>query len=130
MQPAIPADREIFEGSIATYWFEGDVLVSLSKSNLRTVELIKENVAFVKQITGGKRVPLLIYLAKSPMPDKATRKFSSEMVPEIYSAMAMIAPSGLSKFIMKMVFALQKPPIPMKSFTDEREAMQWLKEVN
>lgn len=127
-QITIPTDREVTEGEIATYWFEEDILVSLSKSPKRTVELIKNNVALVKRLTGNKPVPLLIYLSDSPVPDKETRKFSAEKVPEIYSAMAMISKPGLSKLIMNMVFSLKKPPIPMKSFTDAREAKDWLKQ--
>lgn len=92
------------------------------------IELIRNNVELVKKITGNKKVPLLIYLTPSPVPDKATRSFSSEMVPEIYSAMAMIAPSALSRFIMTAVFAFQKPPIPMKSFSDVSAAKNWLKQ--
>lgn len=62
------------------------------------------------------------------MPDKETRKFSSEKVPELYSAMAMVAKAGLSQFILKMVFALKPAPIPMKSFTDDKLAREWLNE--
>lgn len=130
MKPQIPSDRQTYESSIATYWFDDGILVSLSKSPRRTVELIKENVALVKKITNNQPVPLLIYLSDSPMPDKATRKFSNEMVPQIYSAMAMVSKPGLSSFIMKMVFAMQKPPIPMKSFTDPAEAQRWLRSLN
>ena len=123
-----PTDREIFKGEIADYWFEGGILVSLSKSTLRTVESISRNVELVKQITGNKPVPLLIYLANSPIPDKETRKFSTEQLPVIYSGMAMVSKPGLAKFIMNILFALKPPPIPMKSFTYDKEAKEWLKQ--
>ncbi|HEY8897215.1 MAG TPA: STAS/SEC14 domain-containing protein [Niastella sp.] len=122
-----PTDRPIFEGEIATYWFDEGILVSLSKSPQRTVELIKSNVKLVKEITNNKPVPLLIYLSNSPVPDKETRKYSTEQLPVIYSAMAMVSKPGLSKFIMNILFALKKPPIPIKSFTDDKEAKEWLK---
>jgi hypothetical protein len=124
----IPTDRKIWEGEIATYWFDDGVLVSLSKSPKRTVQLIANNVALVKQITDNKPVPLLIYLADSPIPDKATRKFSTEQLPVIYKAMAMVAKPGLSKLIMNILFSLKPPPIPMKSFTDPQKAAKWLKQ--
>ena len=127
---SIPTDRQTWEGDIATYWFDGEILVSLSKPVKRTVDLIKGNVALVKEITGNKPVPLLIYLCDSPVPDKETRKFSSEMLPQIYSAMAMVSKPGLAQVIMKMVFALKKPPIPIKSFTSAQEAKKWLKSIN
>jgi hypothetical protein len=122
-----PADREVYEGDIATYWFDEGILVSLSKSPMRTVENIKGNVELVKRITGNKPVPLLIYLSNSPIPGKEARKYSAEQLPVIYSAMAMVSKPGLAKFIMNILFALKSPPIPMKSFTDDKEAKDWLK---
>lgn len=124
----IPKDRPVYEGEIATYWFEGGILVSLSRSVKRTVENIGSNVALVKEITGGKPVPLLIYLTNSPMPDKQTRQFSTEQLPVIYSAMAMVSKPGLASFIMKLLFGLQKPPIPIKHFANAEEAKAWLKQ--
>lgn len=124
----IPTDRQIWEGNIATYWVDNGMLISLSKSPKRTVELIAENVTLVKQITNNKPIPLLIYLADSPIPDKATRKFSTEQLPIIYKAMAMVSQPGLSQFIMNILFSLKPPPIPMKSFTDDKQAKDWLKQ--
>ena len=124
----VPTDRQTFEGEIATYWFDGDILVSLSKSPKRTVTNIAGNVALVKQITNNRRFPLLIYLADSPVPDKATRKFSTVQLPLIYSAMAMVSKPGLSKLIMNILFSLKPPPIPMKSFTDDHAAKEWLRQ--
>src|SRR5919198_3849133 len=96
----IPTDRQIFEGEIATYWFEDGILVSLSKSPRRTIASIRDNVALVKRITNNKRVPLLIYLSNSPVPDKETRTFSTEQLPNVYKAMAMVSEPGLANFIM------------------------------
>jgi len=124
----IPTNKQTWEGEIATYWFEDGILISLSKSPRRTVESIKGNVALVKQITNNKPVPLLIYLSDSPVPDKETRKFSTEQLPGIYSAMAMVSPPGLSKFIMNILFRFKPPLIPMKSFSDDQEAKDWLKQ--
>jgi hypothetical protein len=123
-----PTDRQIFDGEIASYWFDEGILISLSKSIKRTVENITGNVALVKQITGNTPVPLLIYLSNSPVPDAATRKLSTEMLPVIYSAMAMVSKPGLSKLIMNILFRLKPPPIPMKSFTEDKEAKAWLKQ--
>jgi hypothetical protein len=123
----IPTDRPVYEGEIATYLFDDGILVSLSKSPRRTVANITANVALVKQITNNKRVPLLIYLSNSPVPDKETRRFSTTQLPVIYSAMAMVSKPGLAQFIMRILFQLKPPPIPMKSFTNDLEAKEWLK---
>lgn len=122
-----PTDRQIFEGEIATYWFDDGILVSLSKSPMRTVANITGNIALVKSITDNTKVPLLIYLKNSPIPNKETRKFSTEQLPNIYTAMAMVSKPGLAKFIMNILFRLKPPPIPMKSFANDNEAKEWLK---
>ena len=124
----IPTGKQIYEGEIATYWFENGILVSLSKSPKRTVELIRKNVQLVKRITNNTVVPLLIYLSPSPVPDRETRKYSTEQLPVIYKAMAMVSKPGLARLIMNILFSLKPPPIPMKSFTDDGEAKQWLKQ--
>lgn len=121
-----PEEAELIKGEIADYFYGGGILYSYSKPIKRTVQLISDNVGLVKSITGNQAVPLLIYLCDSPVPDKATRKFSTEKLPEIYSAMAMVSKPGLSQLIMNILFKFQKPPIPMKSFTDDDEAKKWL----
>jgi hypothetical protein len=122
-----PTDRQIWKGEIADYWMNDGILISLSKNPKRSVENISANVTLVKNITNNKRVPLLIYLSNSPVPDKATRKFATEQLPVIYSAMAMVSKPGLSKLIMNILFALKPPLIPMKNFTNDKEAKEWLK---
>lgn len=124
-----PDQVQLIEGEIADYWFDPTgILYSYSKNPKRTVENIRNNIALVKKITGNKKVPLLIYLSNSPVPDKATRKFSAEQLPNVYKAMAMVSKPGLSKFIMNILFSLKPPPIPMKSFSDDKEAREWLKQ--
>lgn len=119
----------LIKGEIADYRLEGDgILYSYSKSIKRTVENISGNIALVKQITGNKKVPLLIYLTNSPMPDKATRKFSAEQLPNVYTAMAMVSKPGLAQLIMSVLFKFQTPPIPMKSFSEDKKAKEWLKQ--
>ena len=121
-------NTQLIEGEIADYLLTDEgILISYSKSVLRTVNNISANVELVKKITNNKPVPLLIYLKNSPIPDKETRKLSTEKLPEIYTAMAMVSKPGLAHLIMKVLFKFQNPPIPIKSFTDDKKAMEWLK---
>jgi hypothetical protein len=122
-----PDNNQLIKGEIADYWYAPDgILYSYSKNPKRTIRNITENIALVKNITGGKIIPLLIYLSSSPIPDKATREFSAEQLPNVYSAMAIVSKPGLSKFIMNILFSLKPPAIPMKSFSDDQQAKEWL----
>lgn len=123
-----PENKQLFHGEIATYWIDDGILFSLSNNTRRTVQLIRNNVAFVQTITGSKPMPLLIYLTNSPVPDKATREFSTQQLPVIYKAMAMVSKPGLALFIMNILFKMKPPPIPMKSFSNETDALHWLQQ--
>ena len=124
-----PDKLELIEGEIADYWLSPTgILYSYSKNPKRTVQNISDNIELVKKITGNKKVPLLIYLSNSPVRDKEIRKFSAEQLPNVYTAMAMVSKPGLAKFIMNILFNLKSPSIPMKSFSDEKEAIEWLKQ--
>ncbi|MFN8114566.1 MAG: STAS/SEC14 domain-containing protein [Bacteroidia bacterium] len=118
----------LIEGEIADYKFHEGILYSYSKSPKRTVKNISENIALIKQITNNQTVPLLIYLCDSPMPDKETRKFSTEQLPKVYKAMAMVSKPGLAQLIMRVLFKLKTPLIPMKSFSNDIEAKEWLQQ--
>jgi hypothetical protein len=122
-----PVNTQLIKGEIADYWYAPDgILYSYSKNPIRTVKNITENISLVKSITNNKIIPLLIYLSNSPIPGKATRKFAAEQLPNVYSAMAMVSKPGLSKFIMNILFSIKPPAIPMKSFTDDKKAKEWL----
>jgi hypothetical protein len=121
-------ESELIKGEIADYRYDNKILYSYSKSVARTVKNIGENIELVKRITGNKKVPLLIYLSPSPVPDKETRKFSTEKLPEVYTAMAMVSKPGLAQLIMKILFRFKPPPIPMRSFTNDDEARKWLEQ--
>lgn len=124
-----PSGEGLIKGEIADYRLSPEgILYSYSKPLKRTVELIRNNVQFVKTITGGKPVPLLIFLCDSPVPDKETRRYSIEQLPQIYKAMAMVSKPGLAQLIMNILFKFKTPPIPMKSFTNEEDAKAWLKQ--
>jgi hypothetical protein len=126
--PSPPEGAPFYKGEIADYWMEDRILISLSKSPRRTVQNIKSNIELVRKITGNKKVPLLIYLSKSPIPDKETREYVNRELPNVYKAMAMISDSALSTLIMNVLFKMKPPPIPMKNFSDAEKAKEWLKQ--
>jgi len=122
-----PDNIQLIKGEIADYWYAPDgILYSYSKNPKRTIKNISENISLVKSITNNKIIPLLIYLSNSSVPDRATRKFAAEQLPNVYSAMAMVSKPGLSTFIMNILFSIKPAGIPMKSFTDDKKAKEWL----
>ena len=124
-----PPDAKVYDTELASFWLDDEgILNSISRSPTRTIANTTENFEMVKRITNNQKVPLLIYLSKSAVPDKATRAFVSRELPNVYKAMAMISKSGLGKVIMNILFGIKPPVIPMKTFSDEGEARQWLRQ--
>jgi hypothetical protein len=79
----MPKGKEIYESEIATYRFEDGILFSVSKNTRRTFANITTNLALVKRIMNNRKVPLLMYLSNSPVPDKETRKLSAKQLPHV-----------------------------------------------
>ncbi len=122
-----PIDKQLFKSEIATYWWEGEILYSVSNKVLRTKENVKANFEMVQEITHQKPVCLLTFVSNSGKPDKATQEYVREVLPRAYKAMAMVSSSGVGKIIMNVLFKFIASPIPMKSFSDEEKAEVWLK---
>jgi hypothetical protein len=125
----IPEGVQIYTTELATFWLGDDgLLYSLSKPPKRTIKNTSENFELVRKLTNGKPICHLVYICNSAKPDKATRDFVVQELPKVYKAMAMVSSSGLGKIIMNFLFALNKPAIPMKSFSNEEDAKEWLKQ--
>ena len=119
----------LVKGEIADYYLDENtgILYSYSRSVQRTVDNIRRNAELVKQISGNRRVPTLVYLSPSPVPDRLTRQLSRETLPLIYTAVAMVSKPQLSSVIMRVLFSFQRPRIPVRTFTNADKAIEWLK---
>lgn len=120
----------IGESELAKYWrIDSGTIYALSKPSNRTVETIASNVTLVKALNDQNPVKLIISIAKSPVPDKATRELAAKELPLTYSAMAMIAPNKLTRFIINLIYGIKKPPIPMKTFSNFEDAHCWISKL-
>ncbi|AFD08944.1 SpoIIAA family protein [Solitalea canadensis] len=125
----IPENVERFEGELGTYWFdENGILCSVSNKILRTLDNVKSNINLIKKISNNTPVCILVYLSRSPQPDKQTRDFVAQQLSSIYKAMAIVSNSSLGSFVINFIFKFQKPSIPMRTFSNEEDAKEWLKQ--
>ncbi|MFN8299526.1 MAG: STAS/SEC14 domain-containing protein [Chitinophagales bacterium] len=123
----IPTDKDTFETELGTYWFDEEgILNSVSSPAKRTLENTRYNFDLVQKLSEGSKPCLLVQLCKSPIPSRETQAYVKQRLPDTYTAMAMLSDSGVGELIMNILFKLQKPPIPMKTFKDEEKARAWL----
>ena len=92
-----------------------------------TLEDAIENVAAVKTVANGKKVPVLVDLSNTVTASQEARAyFTKPEVAEIQSACAMIVKSLLSQMVGNFFLGLNKTSFPLKLFKNEEEARAWL----
>jgi hypothetical protein len=125
----VPQNVEVFKTELSTYWFDFDGILNATSTDVkRTIENTRKSFELVRKISNNRKVPLLIYVSRASVPDKQTRDFVAKELPTVYAAMAMVSKSRLGKMIMNALFRLRRPTIPMKTFSNDKEAKQWLKQ--
>jgi len=126
----IPENTEIFDFPASIMWFdEFGILCSVAKKvPQQTIEEAKKTMIEFTKITGGKKICLLSDSTDSPPADKEMRDYAAEVIPEIAKAVAIISRSAVGKMAANLFFSIKKQPYPVKMFTDETEAKDWLKQ--
>jgi hypothetical protein len=118
-----------FEGELATFWFdELGILCAKAKNVPRSLETQKQNYAFIRQITGNRKVCLLSEMTDSSPLDKETRDYVAKELPFVFHAMAVMSDSPTGKIIANLFLALKNQPIPIRMFSSELTAKEWLKQ--
>ena len=126
----IPENVEVSELPTSTTWIdENGICCSISKKHPpQTLEETKKGVEEFKKITKGKKVCLLIDTTNSTPSSKEVRDYAAEIFPDLVKAIAMVSKSALGRMIANLFFGLKPPPYPVKMFSEETEAKEWLKQ--
>lgn len=130
----IPKDAKIIEWTTSFIWFDEDgVMYSKPKPGVVEPELTREESAQqmeeFKKLLGHKKVCMILETnANSKPPKKEDRDFIADQLNQIVKAMGLISSSPLSRMIANLFFGLKPPPYPVKFFSNEKEAKEWIKQ--
>ncbi len=130
----IPKNANTIDWETSTIWFDEDgVMYSMPKPGVPEPELSREEstaqLEKFKAIIGNKKVCMILETnANSKPPKKEDRDFIAEQLNEITKAMAVISGSPLSRMIANLFFGLKPPSYPVKFFSNEKEAKEWIKQ--
>ncbi|MEO5603056.1 MAG: STAS/SEC14 domain-containing protein [Cyclobacteriaceae bacterium] len=125
-----PNNAKVIEFPTSTIWFdENGILCSIAKKvPQQTIEEAKTMMEEFRKITGGKKICILSDSTDSPPVNKEMRDYFAEAIPEIAKAIAIISRSAVGKMVANLFFSIKKQPYPVKMFSDETEAKEWLKQ--
>lgn len=123
----IPKGVRTWEGDLATYWMENGVLVALLNDAERTVPKVTRSIELVKEIAGGKRVPVLMLGGDRIAATSAAEQLSNEQSPVVYSAMAWVRGGWISRWFDNRSFKRTTAALPRRMFSTKEDAQRWLR---
>lgn len=121
---------KIIETKIAKVWMSGNNICYAELLPGIEIEIngAKENVSALKNVCGDKKTPIIIDSRNIKSMDRESRiYFSSEEIQTFTLALAILISSAVSRVIGNFFIGLNKPPYPVKLFTSEEKALDWLK---
>ncbi len=126
----IPENTKIHDFPSSTIWFdENGILCSIAKKvEPQSVAEAKETIKQFRQITGGKKVCMLSDSTDSVAVDKEMRDYIATVMPDLVLAIAVISRSAVGRMVANLFFSIKKQPYPVKIFTSEVDAKNWLKQ--
>ena len=114
-----------------TIWLEEGILHSVVHlpSADYTLEDIRSDFTLYREAAGGQKRPLFIDIRKVKSADREARNFgASAEAAQVISAQAILIDSAVTKMIGNFFLNVSKPPFPTRMFTDQDEALDWLRQ--
>ena len=108
---------------------KNSILYATYKKGIKIdLDIAKRIVEFRLKITDGNVYPVLIFNQGVISMDKAARDFlaSTEGTMGVKAA-AMMLDSAFSSFLGNFYLSVNKPPMPVRIFTNTEAALKWLR---
>ncbi|MCB0837786.1 MAG: hypothetical protein KDD99_14035 [Bacteroidetes bacterium] len=111
------------------YLGEDEIMRLITKPNTHSVlETSMEEVEAMKYLTKGRRVPLFSDIRNMLSVSPETRTYTnSEEVVGSFTAVGMLVGNVFSRVIGSFIVGINRPSYPVRLFTDEDKALEWLK---
>jgi hypothetical protein len=108
---------------------DGIVRISMFSGKMESLADAKENFAIFIELCQDCKRPVLIVLNNvRGITPEARRFYSGDEAAKYISASAFVVASPVSRVLGTFFLGLNKPAYPVRLFTSEAEAIEWLKE--
>ncbi|MYM56219.1 DUF7793 family protein [Thalassovita mangrovi] len=115
--------------AVLTLTEDGIVRVSSPPDVVDTLATAQENARAFEKLCRGKKCPVLIYITATRGEPQEVRRFYSDLSLTIpVAASALVVSTPVSKVIGSFYIGINRPHHPIKLFTSETEAVEWLKQ--
>ena len=118
------------ENDFVKFWIEDNILYSqFKKPTDGTIENIKAIIDLRNEISDGEKQYWCYDFNGIKPYDKLARDYAENNGQELLYGCATLLNSHVTKFILNTFMTLKKPVVPLKGFTNKRDAINWLNEL-
>lgn len=107
---------------------EGIVFVKFIDKLDMTLEKAQEGVRTRLKLSGGISYPVLIDMRGIKSVTREAREYLADEGAKLIKAGALIVGSPLNRTLGNIFLWVNKPKVPTRLFTDEKEALKWLEQ--
>ena len=109
---------------------DGVVIVRIRSGAQQSMAEAKENLGLALSAREGVRRPLLVDMRKAaPLEAEVRHYYSGQVLVEGFTAIGLLVEaSPLGRMMGNVYFRVARPGIPARLFTDESQAVVWLRE--
>src|SRR5262245_63388577 len=109
---------------------DGVVSVRVRPGATQSLADARENLGSALALREGVRRPLLVDIRKAaPLDAEVRHYYSGQVLVEGFSALGLLVEaSALGRMMGNVYFRVARPGIPARLFTDESQAVVWLRE--
>ena len=119
--------QNILETKYVKIWIEEGILYCAFADDLDVdIEIAKSSVESRINFSKGISYPVLIDMKGVRSFTKETRDYMGKEGARLINAGALVVDSALTKMLVNLFLLINKPNVPTKLFTDEKEAKEWL----
>ncbi len=125
-----PATAKIYDWETSTSWFDEDgIFCSVQKRvKVQSFEETKKAFDVFRKTVGTKKVCMLVDASEAGESLKESRDYAAQEFPKMIKALAIISNSSLGKMLANLFFKIKSQPYPVKMFSNDLEAKEWLKQ--
>ena len=129
----VPKNAKTVDWPTSIMWFDEDgILYSIPKAGVHQVQTKEETdmqMQEFRKLIGDKKTCMILQTDSSaPPPKKEDRDWIAKELNSVTKAMGIISTSPLSRMVANLFFGLKPPEYPVKFFSNDKEAKEWIKQ--
>lgn len=122
-----PINAHIVDTPLAQNWVdEFGIIYSISKDAPHSLENMVTHFEKLLELTEGKKLPFLVDPSLARPTTKKERQYLNEHLQTVMTCIAFVTTNAMMRIGINLYFRIRPQFMPMKMFSNEEDARQWL----